>query len=137
MQPIHFLILIGAFSLIGLLIGFAFAMARFLKRPAPNEAIIRTGSDQTDVFIGKACWVIPFRHRATSISLGTMSLSIQRHGKDALVTQDFVLTNLDAQLYIRIEPTKEHILTAARTIEGDANLSLDAAKKHLEASIQK
>ena len=32
------------------------AMARFLKRPSPSEAIIRIGRANTDVFIARSTW---------------------------------------------------------------------------------
>ena len=50
---------ITAFALV-----FVGAMARFLKRPSPSEAIMRIGRTTTDVFIGRACWIVPVLHRA-------------------------------------------------------------------------
>ena len=70
------------------------AMARFLKRPSPSEAIIRIGRATTDVFIGRACWIVRVLHRAATMSLSTIGLTIRREGKEALVTKDFISTNL-------------------------------------------
>ena len=58
------LALVGTVVLFILL--FFSAMARFLKRPSPSEAIIRIGRVTTDVFIGRACWIVPVLHRATT-----------------------------------------------------------------------
>jgi hypothetical protein len=57
------LALVGTVVLFILL--FFSAMARFLKRPSPSEAIIRIGRVATDVFIARACWIVPVLHRAT------------------------------------------------------------------------
>lgn len=103
---------------------FFMSMARFLKRPSPSEAIIRIGRSTTDVFIGQACWIVPVLHRASTISLSTIGLTIRRAGHDALVTKDYISTNLSAEFYIRVEPNEDDVKKAARTIgidEGHAS----------------
>ena len=59
---------------------FVGAMSRFLKRPSPSEAIIRIGRASTDVFIGRATWIVPILHRAATLSLSTIGLTIRRAG---------------------------------------------------------
>src|SRR3954470_9510937 len=95
---------------------FGTAMARFLKRPSPSEAIIRIGRATTDVFIARACWIVPVLHRAATLSLSTIGLTIRRAGHDALVTKDYISTNLSAEFYIRVEPNEDDVKKAARTI---------------------
>src|SRR5882762_5319662 len=114
--------LVGAVAL-GFL-AFMSAMARFLKRPSPSEAIIRIGRATTDVFIGQACWIVPVLHRAATMSLSTIGLTIRRASHDALVTKDYISTNLSAEFYIRVEPNDDDVKKAARTIgidEGHAS----------------
>lgn len=114
--------LVGAIVLV--LFTFFTAMARFLKRPSPSEAIIRIGRATTDVFIGQACWIVPVLHRASTMSLSTIGLTIRRAGHDALVTKDYISTNLSAEFYIRVEPNEDDVKKAARTIgidEGHAS----------------
>ena len=102
---------ITAFTLI-----FFSAMARFLKRPSPAEAIIRIGRSTTDVFIARATWIVPILHRAATISLSTIGLTIRRAGHDALVSKDYISMNLSAEFYIRVEPNEDDVKKAARTI---------------------
>jgi len=106
--------LVGFVAVTALL--FLSAMARFLKRPSPSEAIIRIGKTMTDVFIGRAAWIVPILHRAATMSLSTIGLTIRRSGHDALVTKDFISTNLSAEFYIRVEPNEDDVKKAARTI---------------------
>src|SRR4051812_7615758 len=115
-------------ALVGTLVLFVLmffsAMARFLKRPSPSEAIIRIGRATTDVFIARACWIVPVLHRATTMSLSTIGLTIRRTAHDALVSKDFISTNLSAEFYIRVEPNDDDVKKAARTIgidEGHAS----------------
>src|SRR3954453_17455410 len=86
------LALVGTLVLLMLL--FLSAMARFLKRPSPSEAIIRIGRATTDVYIGRATWIVPILHRAATMSLSTIGLTIRRAGHEALVTKDYISTNL-------------------------------------------
>jgi len=114
--------LVGAVAL-GFL-AFMSAMARFLKRPSPSEAIIRIGRSNTDVFIGRSTWIVPVLHRAATMSLSTIGLTIRRAGHEALVTKDYISTNLSAEFYIRVEPAEDDVKKAARTIgidEGHAS----------------
>src|SRR3954454_8056743 len=110
-------------------LAFVLAMSRFLKRPSPSEAIIRIGRASTDVFIGRACWIVPVLHRAATLSLSTIGLTIRRAGHDALVTKDFISTNLCAEFYIRVEPNEDDVKKAARTIGIDeGHASTDAIR---------
>src|SRR5262249_55496462 len=119
--------LVGTIAVFAIL--FISAMARFLKRPSPSEAIIRIGRATTDVFIGRACWIVPVLHRAATMSLSTIGLTIRRAGHDALVTKDFISTNLSAEFYIRVEPNEDDVKKAARTIGIDeGHASSDAVR---------
>src|SRR5262245_59265918 len=123
------LALVGFVTLFVLI--FISAMARFLKRPSPSEAIIRIGRTTTDVFIGRACWIVPVLHRAATMSLSTIGLTIRRAGHDALVSKDFIPTNLSAEFYIRVEPNEDDVKKASRTIgidEGHASTDAIRAK---------
>src|SRR4029078_13378485 len=84
-------------------------MAPFLKRPSPSEAIIRIGRATTDVFIGRACWIVPVLHRAATLCLSTIGVTIRREAHEALVTKDFISTNLSAEFYIRVEPNEDDV----------------------------
>jgi uncharacterized membrane protein YqiK len=63
-------------------------------------------------------------HRAATMSLSTIGLTIRRAGHEALVTKDYISTNLSAEFYIRVEPAEDDVKKAARTIgidEGHAS----------------
>src|SRR2546421_4631173 len=116
-------VLAGALVFVG-------AMSRFLKRPSPSEAIIRIGRSTTDVFIGRAAWIVPVLHRAATMSLSTIGLTIRRAGHEALVTKDYISTNLSAEFYIRVEPAEDDVKKAARTIGIDEGHASAEAIRH-------
>src|SRR3954464_9552527 len=118
-------------------LAFVLAMARFLKRPSPSEAIIRIGRATTDVYIGRATWIVPILHRAATMSLSTIGLTIRRAGHDALVTKDYISTNLSAEFYIRVEPAEEDVKKAARTIGMDeGRASSDAIRRKAQELLE-
>jgi uncharacterized membrane protein YqiK len=124
-------------SVTALALIFVGAMARFLKRPSPSEAIIRIGRATTDVFIGRAAWIVPVLHRAATISLSTIGLTIRREGHEALVTKDFISTNLSAEFYIRVEPNEDDVKKAARTIGIDeGHASTDAIRSKAQELLE-
>ncbi len=109
---------------------FMMSMARFLKRPSPSEAIIRIGRNSTKVFIARAAWIVPVLHRAATLSLSTIGLTIRRAGHEALVTKDFISTNLSAEFYIRVEPAEDDVKKAARTIGIDEGHASSESIRH-------
>src|SRR3954466_4922 len=124
-------------TLVVFVLFFFSAMARFLKRPSPSEAIIRIGRATTDVFIARACWIVPVLHRATTMSLSTIGLTIRRTAHDALVSKDFISTNLSAEFYIRVEPNEDDVKKAARTIGIDeGHASSDAIRQKAQQLLE-
>ena len=127
--------LVGAIT--ALVLAFFGAMARFLKRPSPSEAIIRIGKNTTDVFIARATWIVPVLHRSTTMSLSTIGLTIRRAGQDALVSKDYISTNLSAEFYIRVEPNEDDVKKAARTIGIDeGHASSEAIRKKAQQLLE-
>jgi len=61
------------------------------------------------VFIGRSTWIVPVLHRAATMSLSTIGLTIRRAGHEALVTKDYISTNLSAEFYIRVEPAEDDV----------------------------
>src|SRR5687767_6750129 len=97
-------IIVGGAAAVGMT--YLFAVSNFLKRPSPSEAIIKIGAGETNVAIGRGIWVVPIFHRHAVISLSTIGLTIRRNSHEALISKDFISTNLSAEFYIRIEPNE-------------------------------
>src|SRR6516225_9205283 len=64
-----------------------------------------------------------------AMARSTIGLTIRREGHEALVTKDFISTNLSAEFYIRVEPNEDDVKKAARTIGIDeGHASTDAVR---------
>jgi flotillin len=135
-EPMYWAIGVVGFITMAVLVFFS-AAARFLKRPSPSESIIRIGRVKTEVFIGRAAWIIPVLHRAAAMSLSTIGLTIRRSGVDALVSKDYISTNLSAEFYIRVEPNEEDVKKAARTLGiGEGYASSEAIRTRAQQLLE-
>jgi uncharacterized membrane protein YqiK len=94
--------------------------ATMFKKPSANEAFVRTGLGGNLVILDSGAWVAPSLHRIVPVSLETMRLDIRREGRDALTTRDHRWIDVTAEFYLRVQPNREDILNAARSLGGKA-----------------
>lgn len=101
-------LIIGAIVLVVILI----VMTGYVKAP-PDQAYIISGmGKKPKILIGQAGIRIPFLERMDRLYLGQMTVDIKT--EDSVPTNDFINVNVDAVAKIRISPTQEGILLAAK-----------------------
>jgi len=100
---------------------FLIILAKWYRRTAANEALVRTGKGGRKVVIDGGIFQIPILHKIQPISLETMKLKVERIGKEAFITSDSLRMDISAEFYIRVEAREEDILRASRTL-GDKSL---------------
>lgn len=125
----------GAFLAIGifivillvfLLILGAIILARLYKKAQPDLAFVKTGAGGAKVIMHSGTLVIPFLHKITYVNLQTMRLAVVRKGREALITADRLRADVEAEFYIRVEPNKEMILVASRSLGSTGEVSEDS-----------
>jgi uncharacterized membrane protein YqiK len=150
MELVQFVFL-GA-GLLGVLVLLALGrsiMRAYIKTPA-NRAFVRTGgfsakiNNPPKVVMNGGAWVFKTIHEITWVDLGTMAIEIERTEQNALLTIDPQYADIKAIFYVKVNPTVEGIVDAARTIGGkqvDANAvkalvdaKLDGALRDVAAS---
>lgn len=112
----------------------AVAFARFYRRPGADEALVRTGSGGNQVAIGEGIFVYPILHQLMRVSLRSIKLSVERSGKNSLVTRDKIKANVTTELYVKVAPVKEDVLAAARSF-GDRSLDEHAIGDLIEGKL--
>lgn len=130
------------FQVIALLVGAAIfilvivavTMARFYRRCGADEAVVRTGAGGNKVVIGGGITVYPILHQLLRVSLRSIKLSVERDGKNALVTKDKIKANVTTELYVKVEPVAEDVLAAARSF-GERNLDEHAIGELIEGKL--
>ena len=110
------------------------AMSRFFRRCGADEALVRTGTGGNKVVIGGGVMVYPILHQLMRVTLRSVKLSVEREGKNALVTADKIKANVTTELYIKVEPLAEDVLAAARSF-GERNLNEEAIADLIEGKL--
>jgi len=107
---------VGFVGLVVLVAGLVVGALSVYRRTAANEALVRTGLKGAHVALNGGIAVFPMVHQVVAVSLETMKLEVERMDQDALITQDNLRVDVKAEFYIRVNPTEEDILQAARSL---------------------
>jgi uncharacterized membrane protein YqiK len=116
----------------------------YVKAPA-NRAFVRTGAlasaltggggvIKPKVVMNGGAWVFGFVHEITWVDLRTMAIEIERTETNALLTRDPQYADIKAIFYIKVSPTEDGIIDAARTIGGKV-VDADAVKQLVDAKL--
>lgn len=114
-------------------------MRAYVKTPA-NRAYVRTGGLFTKpnvtpkVVINGGAWAFRTIHEITWVDPGTMAIEIERAEDNALLTIDRQYAGITATVYIKVNPTAEGIVAAARTI-GGKQVDAEAVKQLVDAKL--
>jgi uncharacterized membrane protein YqiK len=111
----------------------------YVKAPA-NRAYVRTGGlrrkpgTPPTVVMNGGAFVFGLFHEITWVDLGTMAIEIERTEQNALLTRDPQYADIRAIFYIKVNPTVEGIIDAARTIGGQ-KVDAESVKALVDAKL--
>jgi uncharacterized membrane protein YqiK len=135
-----FLPLIIILVVIAVIVALARSIIRaYVKTPA-NRSFVRTGGlflkadAPPKVVMNGGAWVFRTIHEITWVDLGTMAIEIERTEQNALLTIDPQYADIKAIFYIKVRPTVEGIVDAARTI-GGVEVNAEAVKQLVDAKL--
>jgi uncharacterized membrane protein YqiK len=137
-QPLIPLVIVVLIVLIGLVFVRSIARA-YVKTPA-NRSFVRTGglfrkpNDPPKVVMNGGAWVFRTIHEITWVDLGTMAIEIERTENNALLTIDPQYADIKVIFYIKVNPTVDGIVDAARTI-GGKQVDANAVKQLVDAKL--
>src|SRR5271165_5313416 len=130
------MVFIGGSVAVGLLVlvSFMTMISRSYRRCGADEALVRTGSGGNKVVIGGGVTVYPILHQLLRVSLRSIKLSVERSGRNALVTRDKIRANVTTELFVKVEPIHDDVLAAARSF-GERNLDEHAIGDLIEGKL--
>ena len=140
MEMVVFSVLLGVgiVFLVGFVM-FASIMKAYVKTPA-NRAFVRTGglgakaNQPPKVVMNGGAWIFKSIHEISWVDLGTMAIEIERTEDNALLTKDPQYADIKVIFYIKVNPTVEGIVDAARTI-GGKQVDSNAVKQLVDAKL--
>jgi uncharacterized membrane protein YqiK len=107
-------------------------LAKLYQRSTSEISFVRTGFLGLRVCISGGALVIPVLHEVTRVNMNTLRIGVSHRDHNALITQDRLRVNVDADFYVRVAPTVEAVNAAARTL-GGRTMSLDGMRQLLSA----
>lgn len=118
-----------------MLVAFMAMVARWYRKAAADEAIIRTGSGGRRVCIDGGIVAIPVLHEVSRVSLSTIRLHVSRVGRrDSLVTKDKIRANVVVEFYLRVQPETDTVLAAARSL-GTRTMNNESMRELFEGKV--
>jgi uncharacterized membrane protein YqiK len=133
-KPEFIFLVVAVFGAVFILTAIAVTMAKFYRRCGADEALVRTGAGGNRVVIGGGITVYPILHQVMPVSLRSIKLSVERSGRNALVTRDKIKANVTTELYIKVEPLADDVMAAARSF-GKRNLDEHAISDLIEGKL--
>jgi uncharacterized membrane protein YqiK len=122
-------------ALVLLLIVSIWAYTRVYVITPNNEAFVRTGGvfiKQKKVILNGGCIVLPGFHELTRVPLREISIDVERTGKLAVRTKDYLRADMRVTFYVCINEIEEDVLMAAARLSNQGKITPDIIKNALE-----
>ncbi|HBH89035.1 flotillin domain-containing protein [Ponticaulis sp.] len=104
----------GAVVLLFIVTGFV--LARLFRRASKEVSFVRTGFGGQKVIMNGGALVYPILHEIIPVNMNTLRLEVRRHHEQALITRDRMRVDVQAEFYVRVQPTLEAVANAAQTL---------------------
>lgn len=125
--------LIGVLVILGLLAIWGYSRVYVIT--PNNEAFVKTGGftkKGKTVILNGGCIVIPGFNELTRVPLREISIDVERRGKTAVRTRDYLRANMRVTFYVCISADNEAVLTAAQRLSKQGKISEADIKEALE-----
>jgi len=91
-------------------------MARLYRRASKEVSFVRTGFGGQKVIMNGGALIAPILHEIIPVNMNTLRLEVRRNAEQALITKDRMRVDVQAEFYVRVQPTIEAIANAAQTL---------------------
>ena len=124
-------ILTAAAIIMAALMTIGMIVARLYQRASKEVSFVRTGFGGQSVIMNGGALVLPILHETIPVNMNTLRLEVRRANEQALITKDRMRVDVQAEFYVRVQPTKEAIANAAQTL-GRRTMEPQALKELIE-----
>jgi uncharacterized membrane protein YqiK len=115
----------------GALLFVLLVVARLYRRATKEVSFVRTGFGGQKVIVNGGALVFPVLHEIIRVNMNTLKLDVQRARQQALITRDRMRVDVQAEFYVRVQPSEESIANAAQTL-GAKTMEPEALKDLVE-----
>src|SRR5579872_4025456 len=85
-------------------------------RSSKEVSFVRTGFLGERVVINGGAFVLPFIHDYTPVNMNVLPMGITRAKQDAVITRDRLRVDIEADFYVRVQPSRDAVAIAAATL---------------------
>jgi uncharacterized membrane protein YqiK len=117
-------ILVALFGVFGFIAG-------LYKRASKEISFVRTGFGGQKVIMNGGALIMPVLHETIPVNMNTLRLEVKRANEQALITRDRMRVDVQAEFFVRVQPTTESIANAAQTL-GRRTMDPEALKDLVE-----
>ena len=125
------LMLSSTVAIVVAFLAIGFILARLYQRASKEQTFVRTGFGGQKVIMDGGALVLPILHETIPVNMNTLRLEVKRANEQALITQDRMRVDVQAEFYVRVQPTEESIANAAQTL-GMRTMKQDSLKELIE-----
>ncbi|NJN21670.1 MAG: flotillin family protein [Leptolyngbya sp. RL_3_1] len=125
----------GVVTFIVLLLAAIWGYTRVYVITPTNEAFVKTGGvvrKRKKVILNGGCVVLPGFHELTRVPLRELSIDVERTGKLAVRTQDYLRADMRVTFYVCINASEVDVLTAAARLSNNGKITPLDIKNALE-----
>ena len=122
-------VLVGLCLIALLAIGLIFA--RLYRRSSKEISFVRTGFGGQKVIMNGGALVLPVLHEVIPVNMNTLRLEVRRANEQALITRDRMRVDVQAEFYVRVQPTANSIANAGQTL-GQRTMNPEALRDLVE-----
>lgn len=126
---ISLLVLIGICLVALLAVGLV--VARLYRRSSKEISFVRTGFGGQKVIMNGGALVLPVLHEIIPVNMNTLRLEVKRANEQALITRDRMRVDVQAEFYVRVQPTSDSIANAGQTL-GQRTMNPEALRELVE-----
>lgn len=106
-------------------------IAGLYKRASKEISFVRTGFGGQKVIMNGGALIMPVLHETIPVNMNTLRLEVLRANEQALITKDRMRVDVQAEFFVRVQPTTESIANAAQTL-GKRTMDPEALKALVE-----
>jgi uncharacterized membrane protein YqiK len=115
-----FLLLIGAIIV---------TITKLYVKATPYAGFIRTGMGGAKVVVDGGALVVPVIHEVAWVTFDTLCIQVMKNGKDALITNDNLRADCEAEFFVRIQKEPKHMVTASAALGDDGSNVAERKKR--------
>ncbi len=127
---------IALFVLAALIVLFGiWFLQRFYAKATLDTALVRTGFGGRRVVTDGGCLALPILHQVQRVSMGALTFSTRRQGRDAVLTRDQMRADVTFEFELRVAPSEDGIATAAQALGQRISRSGDTVEELLSGAL--